>query len=320
MEKWKKRFIKSLYHYDRNKIDIDGAYRIKDRHIPKSLFKYRSFSSEHVNALEKGILYMSYPQNFNDPFDTAVLFESPFPPDNMTASGFANKTGRDLSQCENAISKMCAAGSWKNYLRAELAAGYPDKSHDELDVISRIFLTIGQEREDELEQSFNEKIKGGTLVLSLSEVNDDILMWSHYSSNHTGFVIEYDLSRQPPDDLRRRLCYPVFYSSKIRNFSRYIFGKTARNNLFSSFASCVKLKQWEYEKEWRIVFAHGVTTKKELIMPTPVRIILGVHTCEKDVRRMVGICSRLNIKLMKARLSLKQGKIIIEHLDSTRSG
>jgi hypothetical protein len=28
-------------------------------------------------------------------------------------------------------------------------------------------------------------------VLSLSEINDNILMWSHYSESHTGFCIEF---------------------------------------------------------------------------------------------------------------------------------
>jgi hypothetical protein len=29
-------------------------------------------------------------------------------------------------------------------------------------------------------------------ILSLSEVPDDLLMWTHYAANHSGFVLEFD--------------------------------------------------------------------------------------------------------------------------------
>ena len=52
-----------------------------------------------------------------------------------------------------------------------------------------------------------------------------------------GFSIEYDFSKLPYGDLRRRLCFPVFYVSKVRDASRYIFRADVRdfNNLFGQF-------------------------------------------------------------------------------------
>lgn len=106
-------------------------------------------------------------------------------------------------------------------------------------------------------------------VLCLSEVPDSLLMWAHYASSHTGFVVEFDAWHQyfhqqksDDDDLRhlQRVCYrenrpsaPLSHMSAIELF-------------------LVKSGHWEYEREWRIVrpLADAVAT----IPDTPYPISL----------------------------------------------
>src|SRR3990170_8890726 len=38
---------------------------------------------------------------------------------------------------------------------------------------------------------------------AVSEKVDDILMWSHYSQNHTGFCLEFDTSFEPFDKVHK---------------------------------------------------------------------------------------------------------------------
>lgn len=56
----------------------------------------------------------------------------------------------------------------------------------------------------------------------LSEIIDSILMWSHYSYNHTGFALGYDLrSLLLPNDKNLGL-FPVIYSDKRYNAEEFL--------------------------------------------------------------------------------------------------
>jgi hypothetical protein len=89
----------------------------------------------------------------------------------------------------------------------------------------------------EVIRRMNVVFRKGFSILSLSENVLSTLMWTHYGDSHMGFSIEYDFSKLPYGDLRRRLCFPVFYVSKVRDASRYIFRADVRdfNNLFGQF-------------------------------------------------------------------------------------
>lgn len=87
-------------------------------------------------------------------------------------------------------------------------------------------------------------------VLCISEVPDSLLMWAHYASSHTGFVIEFDawhaffhqqLSEE--DDLRhlRRVQYRETRPSSP-------LAEMEATDLFLA-----KSGHWDYEREWRIV-------------------------------------------------------------------
>ena len=59
-------------------------------------------------------------------------------------------------------------------------------------------------------------------VLCFSEIIDSILMWSHYSYNHTGFALGYDLrSLLLPNDKNLGL-FPVIYSDKRYNAEEFL--------------------------------------------------------------------------------------------------
>jgi hypothetical protein len=63
MERWQRQLIKLLFPYSAKRMRIESAFMIKEPHIPKLLYKYRSFSSNHKSALEKNVLFMSSPDH-----------------------------------------------------------------------------------------------------------------------------------------------------------------------------------------------------------------------------------------------------------------
>lgn len=86
-------------------------------------------------------------------------------------------------------------------------------------------------------------------VYCVSEKNDDILMWSHYSDNHKGVCLEFDgMSHLMAEAMQ------VQYSSE-----RPIINRLKENSAepMMKKALLTKSQHWSYEYEWRII--HQVT-------------------------------------------------------------
>lgn len=81
-------------------------------------------------------------------------------------------------------------------------------------------------------------------VLCLSETCSNILMWSHYANNHEGICLEYDVNEL---SLHNDIA-PVIYSDEIVTFKTK---KPTRGEFSKLFYT--KLKDWQYEREWRII-------------------------------------------------------------------
>src|ERR1039458_1919090 len=75
MDPWKRQFIRDLFPYSASRVQMERAFLAKHPHIPTSLYKYREFSSNHIDALKKNVLWMSSPDRFNDPYDTTIHFD-----------------------------------------------------------------------------------------------------------------------------------------------------------------------------------------------------------------------------------------------------
>lgn len=103
---------------------------------------------------------------------------------------------------------------------------------------------------------------------------DNILMWSHYASDHSGFCIEYSdcidkiLSKVVGNKLIKQgeviyNEYPIVSATEDANDTKPIFHK----------APC-----WEYEKEYRFVFNHpGCIPLGKDVKATINAIYLGVN-------------------------------------------
>ena len=91
-----------------------------------------------------------------------------------------------------------------------------------------------------------EIMASSTLALSLSEKPDNLLMWSHYTRSHEGFVLGFDADHS-------------FFKGKgkgIYKLTKVVYS-TKRPNVGLSKLSLVetyftKSIDWEYEQEWRL--------------------------------------------------------------------
>ena len=116
----------------------------------KYLYKFRAPDERTLAILSQQQLRFSYPREFNDPFD-----------------------------CATRIICQGAKQDWEKFLD-EMGLHPDDRSTIEnyLASINYDGSTFGKERYQEEINAF--------IVLSLSEINDHILLWSHYAQNHEG--------------------------------------------------------------------------------------------------------------------------------------
>lgn len=169
------------------------------------------------------------------------------------------------------------------------------------DAISEKISSIFAEKIQEINYNYNKIAKKRYLICSLSEVNDSILMWSHYADNHAGFVMEYDFKEAI--DIREKL-HKVTYDNNIYQstglLESYLLFGISKPEIFLPPA-LYKSKAWEYEKEWRIVEISNCDNispynKK---VPKVKAIYLGVNVSPENEERIMKIASYKKIPVYK---------------------
>ncbi|MCS0314009.1 DUF2971 domain-containing protein [Vibrio diabolicus] len=169
------------------------------------------------------------------------------------------------------------------------------------DEISEKISSVFEEKIQEINYNYNKTAKQKYLICSLSEVNDSILMWSHYADNHAGFVMEYDFTETI--DIREKL-HKVIYDNNIYQatglLESYLVFGISKPEIFLPPA-LYKSKAWEYEKEWRIVeISNGDNTSPyNKKVPKVKSIYLGVNVSPENEERIMQIASYKQIPVYK---------------------
>ena len=138
-------------------------------------------------------------------------------------------------------------------------------------------------------------------IVSFSEDHLNVLMWSHYTTDGSGFVIGYDEQElrklgKTPNHLR-----PVEYSTQLFPVGLSL-DDTGRNpvqrrvDLPWPIPLSKKSKHWEYEKEWRLIveldqtIGTGKSDAREQpinILRIPNEAVVRVHYTERTPPKFV---------------------------------
>jgi hypothetical protein len=239
------------------------------------LYKYRGFkdgSSEKTwtkKILSEQELFFSGIEAFNDPFDGKVK---------LTFNGTLNqiKAAQIRVQYSN---KLVKDGKYE---------GISIKDASEL-VNNRITedLIKDPQYKIDLEKRVQE-IHNKKGVLSLSSVNNNILMWSHYSDNHKGICFGFDWDEK--DVLfgkYKKVRYQTHYDDVWSwiNTDKEIVNKIIYN----------KSIDWNYEKEYRIITNEIKAVKFE--KTNLKEIIFGCKTPQKDIDEIINLANKYNLKI-----------------------
>jgi len=155
---------------------------------------------------------------------------------------------------------------------------------------------------------YRKALKREFYVLSLSNIKDDILMWSHYADQHNGVVVEIEMPDKPEhlgesspnglisvrDSILQKVKYsrdPVFYDPSGSNEDEY-------SNVITS-----KTTQWKYEEEYRVIIrdpiarANGIGVK--INPPMIKRVYFGMRCTSETIDQAIREIGRSDIDYMR---------------------
>jgi hypothetical protein len=103
---------------------------------------------------------------------------------------------------------------------------------------------------------FNENIifrLNEALVLCVSEINDNVVMWSHYADSHKGVCLKLKCMVELDNVLL--VAEPIEYSNIFPDFmDNFLNGAPSLD--VTNQIGLMKQKDWSYEKEWRVRRMH----------------------------------------------------------------
>lgn len=202
----------------------DIPFEIDRRIIPGFLYKYCKLNGRNSEWIQriftKNEIYFASPEQFSDPFDCRV------------------QASFDATDEE-----------WEEYLGVMMKDKHPELDYEVRSAFVRQLINSGWREDPGTKQKIVSDIQETVNkigVICLSEVRDDILMWSRYADSHRGFCLQFNIKTifYPFG----KLLFKVEYSSLYPQIN--ILGDThdlTRKILLT------KSDFWKYEREWRIL-------------------------------------------------------------------
>ena len=250
------------------------------------LYKYRYFDFDvessgrrfQTRLLTNRELHFSSPKDFNDPFDFCIPI-------------------RFLDGTEDQI---------KSYLSQIARREEPKKTEEEIYIfVEKRYRELPDDKlgRDLLEREYAKRTTSEWGVHCFSEVNNETLMWSHYAKSQTGFCLGLNADKlfhymTNESRIKGYWLDDVHYDDEYPYISPYIDSWNSNDQLRQIFR--VKAKKWEYEKEWRLIWAHE--RGRQIIFGNDIieEIILGLSCSEENRERVMQLAKGTKIEVYQA--------------------
>jgi hypothetical protein len=222
---------------------------------PKYLYKYRPINMHTLSMILFNEAYFSSPPDLNDPFDCNIIPQIDYT--NL-------KIFIDARRAEGKISQ---------------------KEYDEL-LENPVMI---------MEHGFREtieNIRNNLKIFCLSEINNNVMMYSHYADSHKGICLEFLVSDDPffeyLDNVRYTENIPIFhgFNEDIRKIQ----------NELKEIEVLIKSLSWLYEQEWRII-TDDLSHIKKFSPNILTSIIFGYQTSNNNRLLIERIIERKNPKI-----------------------
>jgi hypothetical protein len=188
-----------------------------------------------------------------------------------------------------------------------------------IDELRQTILRAGRTTLDQIVSDFP-KQRG---VTCFSELNDNLLMWSHYGGGYKGFCLQFTTALLPFDKIKKviyRKDLPTVDFAHLLNTPDN-YGRVL-DELF-----CTKSEDWAYEAEWRAIHAQA-NTRYTYPADSLTGVYFGPDISEESKEIICLILGGQNeiVKFWQGKLSKTEFKVEFEqitytpHLDAKRRG
>lgn len=280
----------------------EKAKTLLNKHKPKFLYKFLTLERNNSNIsyalenLKNNNLTFQSPLNFNDPYDSLANVDS-----QKQFQYF-----EDSLQLENTIFESCCDlldDKFKLENNRQYNAQYRK-------------IQVAKNQFEEKTLLILTKFLRNFRICCFSETKDSILMWSHYANYHKGICISYNFE-ELQNNFKSKNFFELYYKKHDFNelFPVYYtknFPKIDASNTLKTLTQAIftKYKDWEYEKEWRILKYNSsfngkpINDTSTLIkVPTPNAIYMGCKINLKDKKELISICEKEKISLYLMHMS-----------------
>jgi len=301
--------------------------------IPERLYKYRSCCRKHIDALKKDEVWMSTSDLFNDPFDTLINYdiqevENAFAiiddPQVLEAMSIYIAKGGTLPESINNMFSDEHKIENKNLAKKFINGNHNFKLASESLQYTKLQLAVALSVLPTIMQ------RQSTAVCFSENINS-VLMWSHYSDYHKGFALGYNLRSFLLPNKENLGLFPVVYSSQRYNATKYLYylaGKLLNLPLKNqdTFAQIklllYKSKDWEYEREWRLINSYNKDVLNSCSGPCIIRpnsIYYGCNIDEENRKRLHELALEKNLQEFQMRIDNSSMKFEVTAIELRNS-
>jgi hypothetical protein len=239
--------------------NIASAASLDFNPSPEFLYKYRPHDSNSESWILREELFFSSPAKFNDPFDSKVMY---------TMDGTIEQKKKYLSDLIQWKQPQIKKREKWQIIKKGLQNQLLEKDYD--GHLKRI-----QARIDEYG------------IVSFSRKPDDLLMFSYYAKDHTGYCLKYRRLKENILSLAREIKYEPSYPK----FSVYEF-PVGKIGPLGDKVLLTKAKCWDHEDEWRISIADYANRAVKSPHSILAGIILGCKMTPEEREKIIVLNNR----------------------------
>jgi hypothetical protein len=256
----------------------------------RKFYRYRSMEARELEGIfTERKIFLPRPIDFNDPFE-----------------------------CRPCLTIHTSGLKRQLYIRERVRANIPPDDK-KLRKSFRKFYDQKLRSHPELIENAHQHFLETTGLYCLSEKNNDILMWSHYTLGHRGVRLEFDavIDAAFNNAILFGRAMMVNYSDErpVVNVMEFGNPKEYQKMLLT------KSKHWEYEKEWRIIQTELEGGPGMRLFPPQLLtgVIFGALISPEDKKKVMGWISTYptRINLFEAKINKTRYQLDIEPLNLT---
>ncbi len=262
----------------------------------KKLYKYTNFdlNGYYKSILYESKLYCTSPKNFNDPFDCKIYPNYQLGNNNDILNKFIEHTYVEFP----------------NLSRKDILKIAKDKFKTNIKIIKNPNL-MSKRMEDIINKTFG--------IYSLSESNDNLLMWAHYAKDHRGFCVEFNVEMLFKVLQNHILINEFLMLKKVKYTSEYpiinpYVSEYKPEDFFDLLTT--KSKDWKYENEWRIIYSEHPNEFLKIPEEIITAIYFGVRCNKNDISETISLLSlkKHTPNFYKAKLKMNRFGIEYERI------